>query len=139
MKKIILLVAVLLMVSSVAFAQQGKWTAADLSQVKGTWTGMLEFPEVGSSCACDVEILNSNVPVQGKLVLYGLNERLASMIGLTAGTNLFDNPNGQLTTKGTLMWAANNSFIEIWPAGGGSIAGWFYFRGAKGDLKLKRK
>jgi len=138
MKKIIVLVAVFLMVSSVAFAQ-GRFSDTDISNLKGTWSGTLTFTEINVSVKCDLEIINNIIPLYGKLLVYDIPDRLANQMGVMTGTNLFENPSGYLTNKGTVMWAGNNSFFEIWPFGSGRVQGWFYFRSLKGDLDFRKK
>jgi hypothetical protein len=74
MKKIICIIAVVLLIASVVYAQKAKKagiTAKDLPALKGTYTGMLSWGEFegGGTSACTLEILNDAVPIKGKLTV----------------------------------------------------------------------
>jgi len=78
MKKIICLVAVVLMIASVAFAAgKMKITAKDLPGLKGTWEGVVSFGEfeTGGTSPMKMEILNDAVPVKAKLTIRDCYEK----------------------------------------------------------------
>ena len=70
MKKMICLIAVALMVASVALAAPKMIiTAKDLPALKGTWEGILGFGQFeGGTSPAKLEILNDTVPVKVKEV-----------------------------------------------------------------------
>ena len=113
MKKILILLVVGLMIASVAYAQKAiKIDAKSLAAAKGTWEGSLSF-DVGVNCPAKLEILNDKVPVQAKLTLWNVPEQITQMLGTTGGTKTWENNDGKITTQGSLMWAGDKNFIEI--------------------------
>jgi hypothetical protein len=139
MKKIICLVVVALMIATVAYAQKAmKIDAKNLATMKGTWEGMLTF-DVGVNCPAKVEILNDKVPVQAKLTLSNVPEQLTQMLGTSGGTKTWENPDGKITTQGSLMWAGDKNFFEVFKKGDKKADGWFYYQGARGNFALTKK
>lgn len=138
MKKIICLCAVALVIASMAFAAQ-KITTKDLAGLKGNWEGRVEFGIMGAStAAAKLEILNDTVPVKAKLTLSGIDPQVASALGMT-GSGVVENNEGVITSQGTLMWAANQNFLEVSPAKDKKLNGTYYFRGMKGSMSLTKK
>jgi len=142
MKKIICLLAVVLMVASVAFAA-AKITAKDVAGLKGTWTGSLDFGMVGASSGsspCTLEILNDKVPVDAKLTLSNVPDFVANAIGTPAGKNEFNMTGGQLTSQGTIYWTGpeKNSF-EVSMGGEKKLNASYWFRSIRGSAILKKK
>jgi len=139
MKKIILLVVALMMVASVAFAQN--IDPKNLKDLKGTWVGWVTF-QLGISCPAELVILNDTVPVKAKFNLSQVPDNVGGMLGLgTADPGRkysFSNDEGKITTQGSLMWAGNKNFIEFFHKRG-SLDGWFYVNGARGDVVLHKK
>jgi hypothetical protein len=81
MKKILILLLVVLMVASVAYAQKKmKIDAKNLPTLKGTWEGMLTF-QINVNCPAKLEILNDTVPVKGKLTITDIPQ-LTQMLGI---------------------------------------------------------
>jgi hypothetical protein len=142
MKKILILLLVVVMIASVAYAQKKiKIATKDLAGLKGTWTGMLTF-QVGQTCPAKLEILNDTVPIKGKLTIDNVPEQIAQMLAGTAGTasqKVTENDEGTLTTKGTIMWAGPKNFLEFYLTGDKKGEAWFYYNGARGDITLKKK
>ena len=142
MKKIICLLAVVLMIASVAYAA-AKITAKDLPALKGTWTGMLDFGMVGAqagSTPCTLEILNDKVPVQAKLTLSNVPDFVASAIGITAGKNEKDLTDGQLTSHGTIFWTGGEkNMFEVSMSGEKKLSATYWFRTIRGSALLKKK
>ena len=142
MKKIVCLIAVVLMIASVAFAA-AKITAKDLAGLKGTWTGTLDFGMVGAqagSTACTLEILNDTVPVQGKLTLSSVPDFVASGLGIQAGRNEVSLNDGQLTSQGTIFWTgAEKNMFEVSMGGEKKLNATYWFRTIRGSASLKKK
>ena len=139
MKRIIGLCAVALVIASVAFAAQ-KITTKDLAGLKGTWEGRVEFGiATAETATAKLEILNDTVPLKGKLTLSGVSEQAGKALGIMGGTTLFENAEGVITTQGTLMWAANQNFLEVSQAKEKKLNGTYYFRGVKGSMSLTKK
>jgi len=142
MKKTICLLAVVLMIASVAFAA-AKITAKDLPALKGTWTGSLDFGMVGAqagSTACTLEILNDKVPVQGKLTLSNVPDFVASGLGIQAGKNEMSLNDGQLTSQGTIFWTgAEKNMFEVSMGGEKKLNATYWFRTIRGSASLKKK
>ena len=142
MKKIVCLIAIVLMIASVAFAA-AKITAKDLAGLKGTWTGTLDFGMVGAqagSTACTLEILNDTVPVQGKLTLSSVPDFVASGLGIQAGRNEVSLNDGQLTSQGTIFWTgAEKNMFEVSMGGEKKLNAAYWFRTIRGSASLKKK
>jgi len=142
MKKIICLLAVALMIASVAFAAgKMKITAKDLPGLKGTWEGMLSWGVVqAANSAAKLEILNDAAPLKAKLTISNVPNEVASMLGITGGTNVMESDEGVITSQGTLMWTGPaKNFLEVTLESNKKGSGWYYFRGVKGDISLKKK
>ncbi len=142
MKKIICLLAIALMIASVAFAA-AKITVKDLPALKGTWTGMLDFGMVGAqagSTACALEILNDKVPLQAKLTLSNVPDFVASGLGVLSGRNEVNLNDGQLTSQGTIFWTgAEKNMFEVSMGGEKKLNATYWFRTIRGSASLKKK
>jgi len=143
MKKIVCIIAVVLMIASVVYAQKKAGiTAKDLAGMKGTWAGTISFGqfEQGGSSACKLEILNDAVPIKAKLTVNDVPAVVASSVGGTSGQNVMESDEGALTTQGTIMFTGSaQGFLEISKAGEKKIRLNYWFRGLKGDGILKKK
>jgi hypothetical protein len=143
MKKIICIIAVVLMIASVVYAQKKAGiTAKDLPAMKGTYSGTISFGtfEGGGSSACTLEILNDAVPVKAKLTISSIPQVVASAMGLTTNPEPFTNEEGALTSQGTIMFAGPaKNFVEVSKGGEKKIKLYYYFRGLKGDGTLTKK
>ena len=145
MKKIICIIAVVLLIASVVYAQKAKKagiTAKDLPALKGTYTGMLSWGEFegGGTSACTLEILNDAVPIKGKMTISQVPQVIASAIGLSTTPEPMTSEDGTLTTQGTIMFAgAAKNWLEVSKSGEKKIKVYYYFRGLKGDGTLTKK
>ncbi len=143
MKKIVCIIAVILMIASVAYAQKkARITAKDLAGMKGTYTGTISFGEFdqGGTSSCTVEILSDAAPVKGKLTVNDVPAPVASSVGTTRGQNVFESDNGVITTQGTIMFTGPaQGFLEISKSGEKKIKINYFFRGMKGDGILTKK
>ncbi len=143
MKKIVCIIAVILMIASVGYAQKKAGiTANDLAGMKGTYTGQLSFGEFisGGSSACTLEILNDTVPVKAKLTVNQVPSAIASQVGTSTTPDPIVSDDGTLTTQGTIMFTGpNKNFFEVSKSGEKKIKVYYYFRGLKGDGILKKK
>ncbi len=141
MKKIICLIAIALMIASVAFA--AKITTKDLAALKGTWVGSLDFGMVGAqagSTACTLEILNDKVPIQGKLTLANVPDWLAPQLGVQSGKNEVNLNDGQLTSQGTIFWTGpEKNMFEISMSGEKKLSATYWYRTIRGSASLKKK
>ena len=142
MKKIICLVAIVVMIASVAVAaQKAKFTAKDLAGVKGTWEGILGFG-IGEAATSNVtlEILNDAVPVKAKLTVRSFPKEVAAQLGVQEGANVFEGDDGQITSQGTLVFAGpNKNFFEVTFTGKDKARMWYIFKMIKGTGSLKKK
>ena len=142
MKKMICLLVIALMIGSVALAASKKITPNDLAGLKGTWEGMLDFGLMGEGAAsapCKLEILNDAVPVHIILTISNIPDSVASQVGISGGTNVFESYDGVITSQGTLMWkGSQDTFLEI-SMGEKRLSGPYWFRTVKGSVSLKRK
>jgi uncharacterized GH25 family protein len=142
MKKIICLVAVVLMIASVVYAQKKMAiTAKDLAGMQGLWTGNLSFGiQEGAGSAATLEIFNDKVPVKSKLTINQVPEVLASSLGLSAGQNVFESDDGSITSQGTILWTGpTKSFFEITKVGDKKLKCDYWFKGLRGDAVFKKK
>jgi hypothetical protein len=143
MKKIICIVAVVLMIASVVYAQKKAGiTAKDLPAMKGTYSGSLSFGtfEGGGSSACTLEILNDAVPIKGKLTISSVPKTVAEMMGMSTNPEPMTSEDGALTTQGTIMFTGPaKNFLEVSKSGEKKIKVYYYFRGLRGDGILTKK
>jgi len=143
MKKIICIIAVVLMIASLVYAAEKKGiTAKDLPGMKGMWTGNISFGifEGGGSSPCTLEIFNDTVPVKAKLSISNIPAVVASPLGLQSGPNSIEGDNGKLTTQGTIMWTGSaEGFFEVSKKGDKKIGATYWFKGLKGDATLTKK
>jgi hypothetical protein len=127
------------MIATVAYAQKAmKIAAKDLAALKGTWEGMLTF-DVNVNCPAKLEILNTAVPVQGKITLSNVPEQITQQLGTMGGTKTIENNDGKITTQGSLMWAGDKNFFEVFLKSKNKMDGWFYHNGARGTVSLTKK
>ena len=143
MKKVICIIAVVLMIASVALAaKKTAINAKNLAGLKGTWTGMLSFGtfEGGGTSPVTLEILNDSVPVKAKLTVENVPEGVASMFGTPSGKYVGESDEGIITSQGTILWTgpAKNVF-EVTLRDDKKLSVWYFFRGLKGDGTLKKK
>ena len=142
MKKIVCIIAVVLMLASVVYAQKKMAiTAKDLPGMKGTWTGSISFGITeGQASACTLEIMNDTVPVKAKLTVNQVPDSLAASLGLTAGRNEMESDNGKISSKGTLMWTGPaEGFFEVIKTGDKKASANYWFKGLRGDASLTKK
>ena len=142
MKKVICLIAIALMIASVALAAgKMKFTAKDLPGLKGTWEGMVSFGEfeAGGTSPMKLEILNDAAPLKAKVTVTNVPQQIASQFGAQSGQNVFENDGGVLTSQGTIFWASpqGTGFFEI-SKGENKIHFWYFAKGIKGDATLKK-
>jgi len=142
MKKMICLIAVALMVASVALAAPAmRITSKDLPGLKGTWEGMLGFgaTEQGGTSPAKLEILNDTVPVKVKLTITNVPEQIAKQTGGQAGQNVYEGE-GVITTQGTLFFTGPlKNFFEISQIAKDKIHVWYIYNVMKGDGVFKKK
>jgi len=143
MKKIICIVAVVLMIASVVYAQKKAGiTAKDLPAMKGAYSGSLSFGEFqgGGSSACTLEILNDAVPVKGKLTISSVPATVAQGMGISTTPEPMVSEDGALTSQGTIMFTGPaKNFLEVSKSGEKKIKVYYYFRGLRGDGILTKK
>jgi hypothetical protein len=116
MKKVICLIAIALMIASVAFAAgKVRMTTKDLPGLKGTWAGILSFGqfEQGGTSPATLEILNDTVPVKAKFTITNVPQQIANMMGVKEGQNVYEGE-GVITTQGTLFFTGPlKNFMEV--------------------------
>jgi hypothetical protein len=142
MKKIICVLAVVLMVASVAYAQKKMAiTAKDLPGLQGLWTGNVTFGiQEGAGSAATLEIFNDKVPVQAKLTINQIPDTVASPLGLTSGKNVFESDDGAITTQGTILFTGpTKSFFEVTKVGDKKLRCDYWFKGLRGDAVFTKK
>jgi len=143
MKKIICIIAVVLMIASVVYAQKKAGiTAKDLPALKGTYTGMLSWGtfEGGGTSACTLEILNDAVPIKGKLTISSVPQTVATAMGMSTTPEPMASEDGALTSQGTIMFTGPaKNFLEISKSGEKKIKVNYFFRGLRGDGTLTKK
>ncbi len=143
MKKIICIIAIVLLIASVVCAQKKvtKITPEDLPGMKGKWSGVLGFgePIEGGSSPATLEILNDSVPVKTKLTIENMPTVLTELLGLWSGTNIFDEADGVINTKGTILCTGPAGFFEITKSADKEIMVTYWYRGLKGDGIFRKK
>jgi hypothetical protein len=141
-KTFICVLAIALMIVSVAFAaQKMKITAKELPGLKGTWEGMLDFGlgASASSTPAKLEILNDTVPVKAKITLSNVPDDAARLMGIQSGSNVAESDDGVITSQGTIYWTGpQKNFFEV-SLGDKKLNGTYWFRGVKGSVTLKKK
>ncbi len=141
MKKIICLIAVVLLIASVVYAQKRTPMAAkDVAGLKGTWEGILSFGKMeGGTSPAKLEILNDSLPLKAKLTVVNIPDQLATRLGLTTGQHVAESDDGTLTSQGTIIWTGpERNFVEIAKAGS-KISLNYWYKGLKGDATLSKK
>jgi hypothetical protein len=142
MKKIICLLAVVLMIASVAIAaKKMAITEKNLSGLKGTWEGTVGFGLTGAANSpAKLEILSDKAPVKARMTLMNVSDQVASVLGVTGGTVTFESDEGVITSQGTIMWTGpNKNWLEVILVGDKKLSGWYYYKGVKGDMNLNKK
>ncbi len=143
MKKIVCIIAVVLMIASVVYAQKKAGiTPKDLAGMKGTYTGMLSLGsmEGGGTTSCTLEILNDAVPVKGKLTLGSVPAAVASTYGMSTTPEPLTSDDGTITSQGTIMFTGPaKNFLEVVKSGDKKVKVNYYFKGMKGDGTLTKK
>ena len=142
MKKIICLVAVVLMIASVVYAQKKMAiTAKDLPGMQGLWTGNVTFGiQEGAGSSATLEIFSDKTPVKAKLTINQIPDVVASPLGLTSGQNVFESDDGTLTTQGTILFTGpTKSFFELTKSGDKKLKCDYWFKGLRGDGIFKKK
>jgi hypothetical protein len=92
-----------------------------------------------------MEINNDTVPVQGKIFLYNLPQRIADIfpgVALSASNNItIDFVNGKISDQGTFIGQTGENFLELTFFTGEKMKmnGWFYYYGSKGTMTLTKK
>jgi hypothetical protein len=121
-------------------------TKANLAMVKGTWSGWTTFSSYQSNpVLTTMEIYNDAVPLQGKIVLNSLPDRVAASFpadAKTAGNDVtIDFKNGKISDQGTLIGQTGENFLELTLLVGEKtkMSGWFYYYGAKGTADFTKK
>ena len=145
MRKMICLLAVVVMIASVVYAApKMKITAKDVPGLKGTWEGMLGFGMMEAATSpVKLEILNDTAPVKAKLTITKVPDELARRLAITTGAGgqvVMESEEGSLTTAGTIMFTGPaKNFLEVTLTGEKKISLWYYWMGLKGDGNLKKK
>ena len=147
MKKTICVLAIVLLVATVAFgaakATKGKISKDNVGQLKGTWEGTCSFGEFGGiqpNSPAKLEITSDGVPVNAKLTLSNVPGPVAQQLGVMEGKAAFENGDGQITSQGSVMFTGpDKNFMEITLSGEKGLRGWYFYKGLKGDLNLKKK
>jgi hypothetical protein len=146
MKKIVCLVAIVLLIGSVVFAAQkaAKISEKNLASLQGSWEGMMSFGEAiggASNAPVKLEILSGTVPVKGKLTIQNVPDAVARALGIMGGTtNVVENNDGVISSQGALVWSGENkSFLKVTLSGEKKMRGTYYFRGIEGDMNLEKK
>lgn len=143
MKKTICLVVVVLMIAAVAIAAKKMViTEKNLSDLKGTWEGILSFGEFDwGTSPVKLEILNDSVPVKARLTIWNVPNQVAIRLGASGGQQVLEFNDGTITSQGTLMWvgAVAKNFFEVSLSGEKKLGAWYYYKGIKGDGTLKKK
>ncbi len=142
MKKIIGLIAVALMVVSVALAAQKMIiTPKDLPGLKGTWEGILSFGqfEHGGTSPAKLEILNDTAPVKVKFTISNVPLEVAQRTGGQSGQNIYEGEGG-ITSHGTLFFTGPlKNFFEITLIAKDKINIWYMYNMLKGEGTFKKK
>jgi hypothetical protein len=148
MKKTIYLVGVGLLLVSMALLSCAPTktviTKINLPVLRGKWQGWTTFSSFPSNLILTtLEINNDTVPVQGRIILNNVPGGLAVLFppdAVTAGGDVtIDFKNGMISDQGTLIGQTGQNFLELTLLAGEKMNGWFYYRGTKGTVELKKK
>ena len=153
MKKLICLVGIGVFFVSMVLAgcaslqmQKTPVTKSNLSTLKGKWEGWTTFSSFQSNpVLTTMEINNDTVPVQGKITLNNLPDRVAALFpasAVTAGNNaIIDFNNAKISDQGTLIGTSGENFLELTYYAGEKprFDGWFYYYGTRGTVTLNKK
>jgi len=151
MKRTIYLVGMgLLLISMVMMScapkQKTIITKSNLPTLTGKWEGWTTFDNFeGMPVLTTLEITSETVPVQGRITLENLPDRVAFAFpadAKTAGNNIIINfGNGMISSQGTLIGQSGQNFLELTYYAGEKpkFGGWFYYYGARGTMGLTKK
>ena len=122
-------------------------TMSTLPTLVGKWEGWTSFTDYPQAMPVltTLEITSDTLPVQGRITLENLPDRVAFALpadAKTAGNNIIINfSNGMITTSGTLIGQSGRDFLELTYYAGEKpkFEGWFYYYGAKGTMRLTKK
>jgi hypothetical protein len=141
MKKIICLVAVILMIAAVAYAaKKVAITKSNVASLKGTWIGVLDLGKKGETTPITMEILNDAPPLKAKWTLANVPNEVAAAFGEQGGQKVGEADDGMLTSAGTVMWiGAQKNFIELTLMDNKKLGCWSFWRGMdmRGTLSKK--
>jgi hypothetical protein len=130
--------------ASMTPVQKTKLSTGDLSALTGTWQGWTTFSSYQSPLMTTLEITNSTIPLQGKVIFPNVPAGAAAALPgvfATAGSSTFEFSNGRITDKGTLIATGTGSnFVEFTYYAGAKakLEGWFYYYGASGTLSVSK-
>jgi hypothetical protein len=130
--------------ASMAPVQKTKLSTSDLSALTGTWQGWSTFKSYQSPIMTTIEITNSTIPIQGKVIFPDVSPGAAAALPgafTTAGSNTLEFSTGRITDQGTLIATGTGSnFVEFTYYAGAKpkLEGWFYYYGASGTLAVSR-
>jgi len=153
MKKLISLVGIGVLFVSLVLAgcaslqmQKTPVTQSTLPTLQGRWEGWTTFSSFQTNPVLTiVEINNATVPLQGKITLNNLPDRVAALFpatAVTAGNNaILDFNNGKISDQGTLIGTKGENFLELSYYAGEKpkLDGWFYYWGSRGTVTVNKK
>ncbi len=113
------------------------FTKKDLAGLKGTWEGTASGV-TGVSINVKLEIMNDAEPIQGKLTLTNIPDKVKSEYGLSDPI-IGESNDGKVTSAGTIMFTGPNGQFEITSIKDKKLSGWGYFKGFKVNVSAKKK
>jgi hypothetical protein len=144
MKKIICLIAVVLMIASVAYAAKKiAITEKNLPGLKGTWAGMISFgyslDEAGTS-PMTLEIPDDKPPIKGIVTISNVPHIVAQHFGEQGGQKVVEIDGGIITSQGTIMWAPpDKNLVEFTLVSEKKGTARYFWRGMMGEATLSKK
>jgi hypothetical protein len=145
MKKIICLIAVVLMIAAVAYAAQKiVITEKNLPGLKGTWEGIISFgygfDEIGGTSFMTLEILADKPSIKGIVTVANVPNHVAMQFGEGGGQKVVEIDDGIITSQGTIMWAPpDKTFFEFTLVSEKKGRAWYFWRGMRGEAILSKK
>jgi hypothetical protein len=142
MKKILILLLVVFMIASVAYAAKKVMiTKSNVASLKGTWQGVASLGATAQeNSPMILEILNDTVPVKAKLTLTNVPNTVAMQFGEQPGKKEGESDDGVITSQGTLFWTGPaKNFFEVTLLDNKKLSVWAMFRGMKIDGTLAMK
>jgi hypothetical protein len=147
MKKTNIILCCFFLITLVVFvgdgaAQPKPITESDLSNLQGKWKGERSITTGGHRPNTDLEISNSTLPLQCKLIFYDVQQKGGGAGGRSGATRTETREfKAKINDKGNLYFKGGNFEVELslhQSDGKMKLEGDFFWGGVKGTISVKK-